>query len=72
VILNLSVWFALHVVFGEVREASLLPVPVWASFSWLGAGFTALSVALLLGARLSMGRVLGLMAGLAGAWHLVM
>jgi chromate transporter len=72
VILNLSVWFALHVVFGEVRAGAFVPLPVWASFSWLGAGFTALSVALLLGARLSMGWVLGLMAALAGAWHLVM
>ncbi|MBE0454440.1 chromate efflux transporter [Roseovarius autotrophicus] len=72
VILNLSVWFALHVVFIEIRDDALLPVPVWASFSWPGAGFTALAVALLVGARLSMGWVLTVMAGLAGGWHLVL
>jgi len=38
VVLNLAVWFALHVVFGEVREDDLGPirlfVPIWQTVEW--------------------------------------
>jgi len=38
VVLNLAVWFALHVVFGEVQEQALGPVrlfiPVWHTIQW--------------------------------------
>ncbi|SEM02454.1 chromate transporter [Roseovarius tolerans] len=71
VILNLSVWFALHVLFGRVRETAFGPVPDWGTFSPLSLGFVLLAAALLLGARLSMVRVLALLAVLAGAWHLL-
>ncbi|MFB9150225.1 chromate efflux transporter [Roseovarius ramblicola] len=69
VIFNLSLWFALHAVFGAVREGALGPVPVWASVSWTGLGLTVLAAALLLAVRMPMGRVLALMAALAGAIH---
>ena len=38
VVLNLAVWFALHVIFGEVREETMggihLFVPVWHTVEW--------------------------------------
>jgi chromate transporter len=41
VILNLAVWFALHVIFGEVRTVTSLgldlDVPVWGSVNWAAA-----------------------------------
>jgi len=72
VILNLSLWFALHVSFGELREGALGPMPVWASVSWTGLALTALAAVLLLWVRMPMGRVLPLMAALAGAAHVLM
>ena len=71
VILNLSVWFALHVLFGEVRLDGAVPVPVWASFSAAGAGLSVLAMVLLVGLRLPMGAVLALLAALAGTGFLV-
>ncbi|WP_254448914.1 chromate efflux transporter [Thalassococcus sp. S3] len=69
VILNLSVWFALHVLFAEVVQWSVgpirLPVPVWSSLQF-GAGLlVALAAALMLGARLGLAQSLGILA-LAG------
>jgi chromate transporter len=72
VILNLSVWFALRVLFAELRPGAVGPVPVWSSLSLGGAGLTALAAVLLFGLRWPMGAVLVAMAGLAGAVHLVM
>ncbi|WP_101068059.1 chromate efflux transporter [Roseovarius salinarum] len=66
VILNLSVWFALHVLFGRVRDTAFGAIPDWSSFSPQAAGLTALAMALLLGLRLPLLAALGLMA-LAGA-----
>ncbi|MEQ8900436.1 MAG: chromate efflux transporter [Roseovarius sp.] len=71
VILNLSVWFALHVLFERVRDTSFGPVPDWGTFSPLSLVFVLLAAVLLLGARLSMVWVLTLLAVLAGAWHLL-
>ncbi len=71
VILNLSLWFALHVIFGEVRAGALGPVPVWSTLSWIGLGMTALAAGLLLWLRLSMAWVLVLMAALAGLVHVL-
>lgn len=71
VILNLSLWFALHVVFGELRESAIGPVPVWGTVSWTGLGLTVLAAVLLLWLRVPMGRVLALMAALAAAAHVL-
>jgi len=55
VILNLSLWFALHVVFGEVVPLSLGPVsldlPVLPSFRWQVLPLIALAAILLIWAR---------------------
>ena len=69
VIANLSVWFALHVLFGTVSETRFGPVPEIASFAPLSFAMVLLAGALLLWLRLSMLRVLGLMVLFAGALH---
>jgi chromate transporter len=72
VILNLSVWFALHVLFTEVDSTTLAPMPVLKSFSTLSAIYVAIAAVLLLRLRLSMILVLLMMAALAGILHLMM
>ncbi len=69
VILNLSVWFALHVLFAEVRQGTFGPLPEPSSFLALNAGFVALACGLFLILRLPMLTVLALMATAAGIGH---
>jgi len=71
VILNLSLWFALHVVFGALRTTALGPVPLWETVSRTGLGLTVLAAALLLWLRWPLGGVLALMAALAVLMHLL-
>jgi chromate transporter len=70
VILNLSVFFALHVLFVKVEDFSAgpvhVPVPVWTTVDVRAAGVGALAFALLFGLKQSMGRTL-LICALAGA-----
>ncbi|WP_412563237.1 chromate efflux transporter [Thalassobius sp. MITS945101] len=47
VIANLSIWFALQVLFGEVQQSAWAPVPVWSSFSPLVAGFMILALGMM-------------------------
>jgi chromate transporter len=72
VILNLSVWFALHVLFDEVRQTRLGAVPDWSTVAPLNVAFVAVAAGLVLGLRLSVVRVLGIMAALSGIVHAVM
>jgi chromate transporter len=72
VILNLSLWFALHVVFGKVERLSG-PVPIWWP-DWSGFDAAALTLAIVLGfvlmklqAGIPKTLALGLIAGLV--WH---
>ncbi|SDN91260.1 chromate transporter [Lutimaribacter pacificus] len=69
VILSLSVWFALHVLFGRIVATALGPLPVWHSLNPTALALTALAAVLLLPARLPLPAVLGAMAlaGLAPA-----
>ncbi|KGM86429.1 chromate transporter, chromate ion transporter (CHR) family [Roseovarius mucosus DSM 17069] len=71
VILNLSVWFALHVLFGRVTMSALGPRPEISSFSPRDAIYVAVAGVLLLGLRLPMVPVLALMAVLAGLVHVL-
>ncbi|HYH39751.1 MAG TPA: chromate efflux transporter [Azospirillum sp.] len=41
VILNLTVWFGLHVVFREVGEVAGIPWPVWGSVDWWALALSA-------------------------------
>jgi chromate transporter len=69
VVLSLAVWFALHVLFAEVRSVQSGPfhldLPVLASFDPLAAGIAALAALALFRFKLGMVWVLGL-AALAG------
>ncbi|MGI3171518.1 chromate efflux transporter [Pseudooceanicola sp. C21-150M6] len=63
VILNLSLWFALHVLFGQV-EGHAPPRPVLSSFSPEAAGLTLLAAVALLWLRLPLLPSLGVCAAL--------
>ncbi|MCR9151161.1 MAG: chromate efflux transporter [Rhodobacteraceae bacterium] len=75
VILNLSVWFALHVLFGRVARATAgpiaLPVPDPASLQPQVVLFAAVSAALLLWRGMGLIAVLGVAAAMGLAWGLV-
>jgi chromate transporter len=75
VILNLTVWFALHVVFGTVVERTAGPlrlhVPELASLSPLALLLSLLAVALLFLLHRSVLTTLGICGALALAWHLI-
>jgi len=47
VILNLSLWFALHVLFAQVTLTGFGPVPVWSGFVWQAGALIALAFLLL-------------------------
>jgi len=76
VILNLSVWFAAHVLFADLETLTAEPasvlVPVWASLDWVALGLTALAGGLIWGLRLDLIKALPLMAvaGLVASWAL--
>ena len=75
VILNLTVWFALHVVFGTVVERTAGPlrlhVPELASLSPLALLLSLLAVALLFLLHRGVLTTLGICGALALAWHLI-
>ncbi|MCA0872161.1 chromate efflux transporter [Seohaeicola saemankumensis] len=66
VILNLSVWFSLHVLFGQIATAHLGPIrlirPVWDTLDLRALALTALAAALFLGIRRGMAETLAIMA----------
>jgi chromate transporter len=68
VILNLAIWFALHVIFDEHRAVSLGPIhldlPVWSSLDIWAAILSALALLAVFRLKLGMATVL---AGAAGA-----
>jgi chromate transporter len=69
VIANLSVWFALHVLFRQIDTQSIGPIrlftPEWASFDWRAAVLAALSAYLLFSRGWNIIKLLGLV-GIAG------
>ncbi|WP_294607022.1 chromate efflux transporter [uncultured Roseovarius sp.] len=67
VIANLSVWFALHVLFKRVQQTRFGPVPDLTSFSPLSLVMMVIAGVFLLGLRQSMLRVLAGMVLFAGA-----
>ncbi|MFV2034687.1 MAG: chromate transporter, partial [Halocynthiibacter sp.] len=71
VILNLSVWFGLHVLFGDVapRADGLLsvPVPRLDSVDWLALGIAVLAAWLLIGRGLGVAAVLAIAAAVSVA-----
>lgn len=68
VILNLSVWFALHVLFAKVETTTgplRLIVPEVGTINWTAAGLAVLAAVLMFGARRGMLSTLGICAALA-------
>lgn len=75
IILNLSVWFALHVLFATVTQRAVgvfsMPVPDWRSFDPMAGLFCGIAAVWMLGLKRGLGETLLLMAGLGAAAHLV-
>lgn len=67
VILNLSLWFALHVIFKTVTATDYGPLRLWtpeiASFQWDAALLSVLAAVLIFGARLGILTTLAICAG---------
>ena len=66
VIANLTLWFALHVLFNEVGRIGIgkasIDWPVWNSMDWRAAVLTVAAIAVLFWAKLSVPKTLGLLA----------
>jgi chromate transporter len=75
VILNLSLWFALHVIFGTVTAAWHGPVrlwtPEWASLNVEALALAVLATALLFGVRLGILSTLAITTAAALAWSFI-
>lgn len=65
-IANLSVWFALHVLFALVTVADMGPIelnmPDWATFDWRAGVLSALAVVILFALKWSIFRMLAVLA----------
>jgi chromate transporter len=75
VILNLSLWFALHVLFGKVAAVRYGPLqlwtPDWATLNVEALSLALLAAALLFGLRLGILSTLAITASIALVWSLV-
>jgi chromate transporter len=67
VILNLSIWFALHVFFGNVITTRFGALPVWSEISGTALMLSVIAAALLFALRLGMIPTLGVMAAISTA-----
>ncbi|HWM93822.1 MAG TPA: chromate efflux transporter [Thermoanaerobaculia bacterium] len=76
VILNLAVWFSLHVLFGEVGEVRWmgmrLLVPAWGTVDWAAVALAAFSFLALFRFKLGMMTTLALSAGAGLVWYLAL
>ncbi|MEI6800834.1 MAG: chromate efflux transporter [Pseudomonadota bacterium] len=74
VILNLALWFAVHVIWAEVARVTAGPLslelPVLASINWVAAGLSALALLAVFRLKLGMVTVLGGAAALGLGLHL--
>ncbi len=74
VILNLSLWFGLHVLFGQVERLSgwFKPwVPLWGNIDWFASGLSVLAAVILLRFHLGIIRTLAICAVIGAAWRLL-
>lgn len=75
VILNLSIWFALHVLFAEVQKDQWGPLTLWwpklQSVEWLALGLFALGSVMALRYQWGIIRILALSSGLGSLAHLL-
>jgi len=75
VILNLSLWFSLHVIFGKVTATWYGPLQIWtpelASLNIEALALAILAAAILFGLRLGIASTLAVSAGAALTWSLL-
>ena len=75
VILNLSIWFALHVLFGEPGHWSgyglQLPLPDWSRLDWVALGLGAAAMIALLRFHVPLLAVLGASGALGMLWRVL-
>lgn len=71
VILNLALWFALHVIFATVDATRLGPLPIWSTLHLQALALVALAALLMGPLRQGIAVTLVLMAGAGIALHLV-
>ena len=75
VILNLSLWFALHVIFGKVTATWYGPLQIWtpelASLNIEALALAIIAAALLFGLRVGIAGTLAVSAGAALTWSLL-
>lgn len=73
VIANLSVWFALHVVFDDVQTANIgaMPLPVWSSFDSTAALLTLAAALLMLVLKRGFVSTMAILAVLALGWAMI-
>ncbi len=72
VILNLALWFAIHVIWAEVTPGPLaLQLPVWGSINWSAAALSVLALVAVFRLKLGMVTMLGGAAVLGLAAHLM-
>lgn len=75
VILNLSVWFALHVLFEDVTHQAIgplsMPIPDPTSLNITALGLTILAAALMLGLKRGLGETLAVLAIIGACIHLI-
>lgn len=73
VILNLSIWFALHVLAPGIKETWIGPIRLWtlaeSGFDFVAVALSTIAAVTLLLLKQDMFRTLGLCTGLALAWH---
>lgn len=72
VVLNLSIWFALHVVFAQINTTSFGPLPVFSSFDPLPIALMGLAAALLMWRKWSLPLTLLICASVALGLTLVL
>lgn len=76
VILNLALWFALHVLFAKVAPVSHGPLRLWtpefATFDWMAGGLSLLATILLLWRHMGIITVLAICAGLGLALRMML
>jgi chromate transporter len=75
VILNLSVWFAMHVLFDRVTQLQVgplsMPAPIWSSVNITAFGLTLIAGALMLGLKRGMAETLAVLAFIGAGLHLI-
>lgn len=69
VILNLSIWFALHVLFSDINVTQFGALPVWSSFQPIAFGLLLIAAVLLIWRKMSLPMVLAISAILGLGSH---